>query len=740
MRRTRWLFPAAILCILIFVGATYLKRKETLAKDAPAPPKPLEAGVDARSQYWTYGDSTGTKSKYLVRARSMRQIKSPSLIELEDVELKLFHKDGAQFDLVRSAKAQFDLSAKTLFSEGEVEITMGVPESGAPPGRLVKIRSSGVTIQSENGTVATDRSTAFEFSEGGGSAMGADYDPQSRELHLRSQVMLDWRGKNAGFVPMHIEAGEAYYKERESKVWLLPWSKLTRDTLHLSAETSVVTLDNGEIRTAEMKSGLGVKDDPERKVEFGADQLILHFADGMQVNRIEGDRNGRLVSASQTMRTSVSANRLDLDFIATEKESTLSVATATGSGVVEAEPLARPGTELADTRTLRSDIIHLKMKTGGREIDSVETDGPGTVDFLPNRPGQPKRSMKGDRVWIAYGPDNRIQGVRSVNASTRTEKPSQPPAITESGELAATFDPRTSDLARLEQKVNFRYEEGVRRARADRATLEQPRDVMTLDGAARIWDPTGSASADRIVMNQRSGDFTAEGRVTSTRLPDQKGMTAAMLSNTEPLQARAQRMVSTESNTKIHYEGSAVAWQGANRIQADRLDIDRDTQVLEAHGKVISQFLDKGPKSAAKPIFTIVRAPDLVYKDETRLAVYTGGAELKRPDLSVTGQEIRAFLKASGDDSSLDKAFADGTVKIVSASEKQRRTRIGTSESAEYYADEGKVILQKGEPLLVDSVKGQTRGRQLTWWANDDRLLIDGVDQSSPARSTIRKK
>ena len=92
---------------------------------------------------------------------------------------------------------------------------------------MVKIHSSGVTFQSETGKATTDRKTAFEFDQGNGTAMGADYDPQTRELHLHSQVSLDWRGKTADSVPMHIEAGEAYYKERESKVVLLPWSKLT---------------------------------------------------------------------------------------------------------------------------------------------------------------------------------------------------------------------------------------------------------------------------------------------------------------------------------------------------------------------------------------------------------------------------------------------------------------------------------------------------------------------------------
>src|SRR5438552_18659010 len=87
-------------------------------------------------------------------------------------------------------------------------------------------------------------------------------------------------------------------------------------------------------------------------------------------------------------------------------ESTLRNAVATGKSVAEAQPVPKPGAELPETRILRSEIIRLKMRPGGQEIDNVETDGPGTLDFVPNRPGQPKRSLKGDRIWIAYGAEN----------------------------------------------------------------------------------------------------------------------------------------------------------------------------------------------------------------------------------------------------------------------------------------------------------------------------------------------
>ncbi len=121
--------------------------------------------------------------------------------------------------------------------------------------------------------------------------------------------------------------------------------------------------------------------------------------------------------------------------------------------------------------------------------------------------------------------------------------------------------------------------------------------------------------------------------------------------------------------------------------------------------------------------------------------MYKGGVVLTRPGLTVNSRELQAFLKPADADSSLDKAFADGAVKIVSitTSGNAKRTRTGTSEHAEYYADEQKVILQKGQPTLVDSVKGTTAGQQLTWWANNDRLLVDGTSDK-PAQSTIRKK
>src|SRR5665213_2590256 len=146
MRFSRWLILAALLAIVAFVGQTYIKRQQALARDMPPAPPPLETGINGRASDWVYTQSDGERPRVTIRAKSFRQVKAPSVMELDGVELQLFHKEGAQFDLVRSAQAQFDIVAKSLYSDGDVDITM--PTAGAKGAatfdgpRIVKIHTS----------------------------------------------------------------------------------------------------------------------------------------------------------------------------------------------------------------------------------------------------------------------------------------------------------------------------------------------------------------------------------------------------------------------------------------------------------------------------------------------------------------------------------------------------------------------------------------------------------------------
>jgi lipopolysaccharide export system protein LptA len=216
-----------------------------------------------------------------------------------------------------------------------------------------------------------------------------------------------------------------------------------------------------------------------------------------------------------------------------------------------------------------------------------------------------------------------------------------------------------------------------------------------------------------------------------------------MLSGDQPVEAQARKMDSSNHNRAIHYEGDVTMRQGANRIQAGVIDVNREKRTLVADGNVVTNLWEEpkgapapGPRPPA-PVLTVVHASHLVYTDENRLAVYTGGVLLRRPGLQVKGKELRAFLAESGADSRLEKAFADGAVEIVETA--PDRTRTGTGEHAEYYTGGQKVFLRGGRPKLVDSLKGSMQGDELTYFANDGRLLGSGSPQQ-PVNSRIRRK
>ena len=749
MRRTRRLLLLLIVLIVGGVGFIYNVQRKAQARNAPASPPKLPEGISAHADRWSYLKTDKGRKVVEVSAANYRQLADGNRIELGEVDLKLYHKDGTAFDQVKSAKADYNVMEGVLFSEGDVEITMGIPsdQKTEQSGRLIKVKTSGVRFESSTGRATTDKPASFAFDRGEGQAVGAEYNPQTRELQMKNDVKLIWRGEDHAAKPMEVESGSLSYKEGESKIILLPWSKFKRDTLSMEAAGSVVSLNKGVIQLVEAQAAHGMDVMPSRQLQYAADNLRMNFDDKGTVQAIVGDKNAKLVSIAKTAVTTVTSNRVDLFFDPTAGDSVLKEALATGNSVVEAKPVPQPNTPMPDTRVLKSDAVALNMRPGGEEIDHLETHSPATLEFLPNRVGQKHRTLTGERMTVQYGPENQMQSFRTFQATTRTDaapqpkgKPPLPPSLTWSKELTADFDPKTGTLEKLEQWDDFRYEEGDRKAVAQRASLDAPRDLITLTGAARAWDPAGATSADRIVTNQKTGDFEAVGNVNSTRLPDKKKdvqQQTGLLAGDDPVQAKALRMISNENRQHIEYIGDAYLWQGANRIRGDKVVIERKTGKLTATGSVTSQLLDKQEDKKAARTFTIVKAPELAYSDTDRVAHYKGGATMNRGNMVVTAKEIKAFLKNGNADSSLDKAFADGAVKVVQMTPK--RTRTGTSEHAEHYADEGKTILSGGVAQLVDTVDGITRGRQLTYWTDNDRLLVEGA-KDKPVESQIRKK
>ena len=189
MRGMRWLLLVAIAAILGGVAYQYRAQKKLLAGNMPAAPAPLSADLSASSQHWQYRDKdlkTG-RIKSDIDAESMQQVKDASRVDLKNVTMKVYSKDAKTYDLVKSAAATFNTAEKSLYSEGDVEITLNLPVEGQPAKPPTVIKTSGLTCDSNTGRVDTDKPSSFVFEKGDGKATGATYDPASHELLMKTR-------------------------------------------------------------------------------------------------------------------------------------------------------------------------------------------------------------------------------------------------------------------------------------------------------------------------------------------------------------------------------------------------------------------------------------------------------------------------------------------------------------------------------------------------------------------------
>lgn len=738
MRRTGWFLMASILFLVAAVGFIYRAQREAQAKGSPVKPAALPDNINASAQDWRWSQIVNDHTIVEVRAKNFTQKANPPSVDLQQVEIKLYHKDGKEFDLVRSGHAELSMVDSSLYSDGDVEITMGHTTDSKVANRLVTIRSSGVTFDTTSGKATTDRPASFVFENSEGSSKGAVYDPGTKQLVLRNNVQLHWRGSGPRSQPMHVEAGELVYRESEAKIHLKPWSRLKRGTLTLQAADSVVTLEDGEIRLVEAVAAKGEDMQPNRNLTYAAGRLWMHFGAKGVMEKIAGQEGARLETTAASGRTVINAARVDMSFDTASGDSLLQRALAMGNTVLESFPAARRSGETPSDRVLKSDTLEMIMRPGGQEIHNVMTHAPGQLEFLPRTASQRYRRLNGERMYMDYAPDNQLEEFRAsrVETVTRAIKKGDPDLKTASQEMLVRFDPKSGEVQRMEQWNDFRYEEGVRRAKSDRARMDSKTEHIFLTGAARVWDPTGSTEGASIELDQKTGDMIANGKVSSTRLPEAKKKDAklggSLIDSTETLQAKADHMETKQKNNWIQYKGAALLWQGPNRIEANTIVIQREEKQLDASGNVFSQFREK-----ASNLFTVVRAPEMTYWDAQKKAQYRGNIRLDRGTLQVTAKELFAWFSETGGESTLDRAQALGDAVIIQVS--KERTRRGSAEQIDYGVADEKVVLSGGSPEMNDTLKGSTRGEKLTWFARNDRLVVEG-GTSRPAVSRILKK
>lgn len=778
MRGLGRLLALLFLLLLVATGVVFYYQRLAAEANATPPPTPLPENVAGTADRWQWSHTVEGRPMVEVSARSYRMIQMPSRVELEDVELKIFGGQTDTYDLVKSRRADVDTRAKTMVSEGEVEIVMQLPTNGGPPpARPTVIRSSKVQFETESGIARTAEKTFFQFADGHGEATGAVYNPQTKEIILDRDAVFTFQRPDRPGVATRVEAAHALFLEAAGLLQLSGPTVLVRANLRMDAGDATVTLSNGEVSRVEAVNVSGVDAYPNRKLAFGGDRVEMLYREDGTLREVISNAGSRLDSESSTVRNTVRAPRMHLMFREGSPDASLEKALAQGGARLDSVPMGKAATS-QPRRRLEADMVELQMRAGADEIEQFLTHSPGVLSFFPATPEQRQRVLRAERMRAEYGPENRIRQFRATKTVTesapsaaqlqeakRRNLPVPEPLRTKSADLEAMFHPETGEVQWMKQWGAFEFEEGVRRGRAETALLHQQDKYNLLEGQARVWDDTGSLAAQRIRTEEPSGDLVAEGNVVSTRKPERqdktkpkgKGSDPLLPGGDEALQATAARMTTRDQNQWIRYEGNARLWQGANRLHADAVVIDRKQQTIEAKGNVFSQIEEAASTGAAKaaaspdktkaggastarkaaPVYTLIHSEQMRYQEADKLATYTGNVRMRRAGLSVDSTSMRMVLaEDEAGQTMLRQSFADGDVRILMR--EATTTRRGGAEHAEYEPAQTKMVLYGGDPFFEDQRQGATRGMRLTYYSKDDRLLVES-GETAPALSVIRR-
>jgi lipopolysaccharide export system protein LptA len=228
-----------------------------------------------------------------------------------------------------------------------------------------------------------------------------------------------------------------------------------------------------------------------------------------------------------------------------------------------------------------------------------------------------------------------------------------------------------------------------------------------------------------MTLDEQADTTTATGSVL-TVYQNKKSSPVPAGSPETPVLVSAERLVGHPKGKTAVYGGNARMWQGDDVVKADEIFLDQNTKTILATHHVISTFLSDAAGKEGKKDFVSVTADTLKYDDTRRWAQYERDVVMKGEMGTLRAPFLDIYLvdKPKPGQSRIDHALAHGGVTIV---QPQRRA---SSDRAEYFPREDKVILTGNHPTILDEEKGTSTGRELTFFIRDDRILVVGDPQS----------
>jgi LPS export ABC transporter protein LptC len=787
-RYARWSAAVALVLatvtLLAYVRRDWMRHIEK--KNAP-PAAPVDVSrQSAGINFKKYGQQN--QAIFEVAASKSTEFKGKDANLLEDVRITIFGQTGDRHDVIHTRSCQYGRENGGIACTGEVQIDL---MSAADAQRIenhpeaakavtTHIETRGVTFDRASGLAQTDQKVTFAFPNGSGEAVGLEYKSEAGTIRLLRDVRFTLQ-----------ETAPPAAKMKASDLTMRPPQEVQvkgssldfgRDSrlLHLfgpaEAETGAERLSAGDIKLSLDKefhaqtlvasggdnnrptvTSQGTTD----QMKLEADTLTAHFSPEGAVTRLDaaGAVRGTRIGLAEQDKASADNGTLELwPWLGRPKEVNL-------NGSVLLETLASTG----ESRTLRTNAFRMNFGKGEAgqtgKVEKAETLTEGTMEWTDS-PAQPgvaaaKTKLQADKLVMDFAASGKARQLQAIG-NVQTERAiAGHPVQTATARNGLAELQTSGGWSQMDLDGDVRLKEGERGGQSAHALFVRASQTATLTGNALARDASTETHAQKIIFAQASGDIRAEGGVRST---DFASRSSGVQLAPAPANITSDTLQANSKTGRAFYSGHARLWQGDSVLEADSIELLRETRVLNAAGNVRAVF----PQASAPPAGDSAnqaqeRASALASASATATQTFPKKPHLWHASsgtLSYSDKESRAHLEQnvvvqSAEQRmrapSLDLYFTRGSLNTPSVAGSanppsgpqqisravgtggvivEEGARTATAERGEYLASTGKFIMSGGNPTIYDGSAGTTTGRQLTFYLADDTIIVDSENGS----------
>jgi LPS export ABC transporter protein LptC/lipopolysaccharide transport protein LptA len=379
----------------------------------------------------------------------------------------------------------------------------------------------------------------------------------------------------------------------------------------------------------------------------------------------------------------------------------------------------------AGTKRLLTEKLEAFFRPGGEDLERVRAlEGGRLVMTLP--PGAREgyhKDLEGYTLVFEFDEEGRLDVLRGRGGVTlvltAVAPDAEPRKIVNARQLEAFFDPVSGDLREAICEKAVTFEQGDVRATAEKGTFRNLDSELVLEDEPRLWDERASLEATVIEIDVVTGDVVGSGNVRSTSTDSSGSAGLFPAESDEPVYFASRRLRYVRATDTAVYTGEARGIQGQNRIEAGRIRLLQGSGELAADDEVKTTFLQKAKNS--DPEVTVTDADRFHYSSKDETLQYQGGVAMRSKGMTLKGKKVDVLLEAGSRE--VREVLAEGDVTIETPDGN------AAGEHAKYLPEEESMTV-RGENARLENAGKLTEGKQLTFFLGNDRILVDGREQT----------